>query len=85
MLTIKPLIIFNSSKKETKSRVVEQRKADVKSIFKVFQDVSKKEIERSKQLVQDHIYWFDDEPIEETSNKLVPIPIDTNEDSFFEK
>jgi DNA repair photolyase len=85
MLTIKPLIIYNSSKKETKSRVVEQRKADVKSIFKVFQDVSKKEIERSKQLFEDHINWFEYEPIQETGKQMVPIQINTNEDSFFEK
>ena len=65
------------STKTTKKKVVENRKTELKSIFKSFEDISKKEIERSKVLFDLHKNFFNEE------ETLVPVVI--NEDDFFKK
>jgi hypothetical protein len=77
---LKPLIIVNSANKTKKNKVVEQRKTELKSIFRTFKDISKKEVERSKKLFDDHFSFFSQEEPEE----LIPVPIRVNDDSFFE-
>ena len=86
--TIKPFVIHNSGRnKKIKTKAVEQRKEDIKSIFKVFEDLSKKEVERSKQIYEDHLSWFTDSESEYTSNEpnTESIKVQPIDDSFFEK
>ena len=81
MYTVKPLNIFNSNSTQ-KKKAVDQRKADVKGIFKVFEDISKKEMERSKKLYEDHLSWFNPEP--EPEVMVNPVTVTVSEDSFFD-
>jgi hypothetical protein len=81
MLSFKPLNIFNSNSTQ-KKKAVDQRKADVKNIFKVFEDISKKEMERSKKLYEEHLSWFNPEPEPEVMIK--PVTVTVSEDSFFD-
>ena len=82
---IKPFVILNSTngkKSGIKNKVVEQRKTELKSILRTFEDLSKKEVERSKKLFDDHFSFFYQEPEE---NVPIPIQVQVNDDSFFEK
>ena len=81
--TTRPLVIQNSNQgKKIRTKVVEQRKEELKGIFKVFEDLSKKEVERSKQIYEDHLSWFNEPEYVSTEPVVTVKAID---DSFFEK
>ena len=73
-LLVKSVCCSNSTKKK---KMIENRKADLKSILKTFQDVSKSEISRTKNIFEDHKELFSKETTEVT-----PIVI-KNDDTFF--
>ena len=76
----KPLVIHaNANKKAFKNKVLEERKTDLKSIFKTFDDISKKELERSKKLYEEHVSFFKE------SSVPAPEVVVVNDDHFFEK
>jgi len=84
MISIKPLIIRASNdKKDFKKKTVENRKADVQSILKTLNDISKKEKERSKKLYNDHVLFFSDEEHKHTHTHT-HVDLVTNDDQFFE-
>ena len=62
--------------KKLHSRIGDARKADLKEIFSAVDNIAKKEIERTKSMIDEHLAFFrqEDEPV------LVPIPID---DDYF--
>ena len=81
----KPFVISNSlPNKKIRTKVVEQRKEEIKGIFKVFEDLSKKEVERSKQIYEDHLSWFNEPESEYSSNEPI-VSVEAIDDSFFEK
>ena len=75
------LIVLNC-KKENKKQVVETRKKELKSIFKTFQDISKREIEQVKDLWKSHKSFFSDS--EEADEKEI-VPVLIQDDDFFKK
>ena len=70
------LKIFNivkstdTHKKQKQSKMIEARKNDLKNIFKTFQDISQKEISRTKSLLEEHRSLFD-EPVKEAEVVVV--------------
>ena len=76
MLVKQFIIHANANKKTYKKKVVEERKTDIKGIFKTFQDLSKKEIERSKKLYNDHFSFFEENQPE--------VAVVLTDDEFFE-
>ena len=74
------LVILNC-KKDTKQRVFETRKKELKGIFKTFQDISKQERERTQILWDSHKKFFE-EPQPAQEPEIVVIQ---EEDDFFKK
>ena len=62
-----------------KKKIVEKRKEELKGIFKQFEELSKKEIERSKSLFNDHKMFFENQ---QPSAEVVVLE---EQESFFTK
>jgi len=65
----------------TQKQMIDNRKEDLKQILKVFQDLSKREITRSKELFENHINLFkqSDQPQSYES------PVIISDEDYFEK
>jgi len=79
-MLVKPFTIHaNANKKTIKSKIVDERKTELKNILKTFDDLSKKELERSKKLYEDHLSLFKESSVIQPENIII------NDDHFFEK
>ena len=72
-LLVKSVCCSNSMKKK---KMIENRKADLKSILKTFKDVSKSEISRTKNIFEEHKELFSKE------TEVIPVVV-KNDDTFF--
>jgi hypothetical protein len=71
---------FNGKNKNYKSfhkKIADSRKIDISDIFKSVDDISKKEITRTKQMIDDHFLFFN------SSTVVEPIYVEPSDDDFF--
>lgn len=75
---------LSSQPNPTQKQMIDTRKEDLKEIFKMFQDVSKREITRSKELFENHLTLFkqSDKPQTEVGYQS---PVIVSDEDYFEK
>jgi len=72
---------------ELPTKMLETRKEDLGNMFKVFEELYKSEVKRSKELFDDHLLLFKDQPSSTKTEVVEGVieSIDSSDDSYFSK
>jgi hypothetical protein len=65
----------------TQKQMIDTRKEDLKEIFKLFQDISKREITRSKELFENHLSLIK----QSEQSQSYESPVIISDEDYFEK